>query len=238
MQSFSRAAGVNYWRRVTAFSETEQTGADREREYVSTTMESVDDLRYARNLPLSAACSRRGHRRSRGLEFLLEQQLESARSVTETQLRTSMSPAKGPPDGDRSAGAGRITSPTVDDRTRPRKFLFVDDNFAFAENMAEIVELAGYGATCAASAEEAIGVVARGDICAIVTDFRLPGLDGIDLVETIRRSGCGIPVAILTAYASESVIERARRLGIDHVLSKPIDPQHVVRLVSEFSGSG
>ena len=124
------------------------------------------------------------------------------------------------------------------DGTKLCKLLFVDDNLAFAENMAEIVETAGYVATCAASAEEAIDCVARGDIGGMVTDFRLPGLDGIDLVEAIRRSGCGIPVAILTAYASDAVIERAKRLGIDHVLSKPIDPRQVVRLVSEFCRDG
>ena len=120
------------------------------------------------------------------------------------------------------------------DGTKLRKFLFVDDNLAFAENMAEIAETAGYKTTCAASAEEAIDHVARGDIGGMVTDFRLPGLDGIDLVEAIRRTGCGIPVAIVTAYASDAVIERAKRIGIDYVLSKPIDPLQVVRLVSEF----
>jgi hypothetical protein len=71
-----------------------------------------------------------------------------------------------------ASGAGRVQLVAPAGR-----ILFVDDNMALAENLAEIVEKSGYEAAIAASAEAAIDLVAA------------RGVSGIGLIETVRRSG-------------------------------------------------
>lgn len=129
-----------------------------------------------------------------------------------------------------SVGTGLDTSR----RRAGQKILFVDDNTPFAENMAELAEGAGYEATIVGSAEAAIHRVGNGDIFGIVTDFRLPGLDGIDMIEGLRRSGCAAPVAVLTAHVDDQLVERAARMGVRQILAKPIQALQLIRLVVEF----
>jgi CheY-like chemotaxis protein len=104
-----------------------------------------------------------------------------------------------------------------------RRVLIVDDNVALAENIAEILELAGYLGEIAGSAEEALPRALAGDISFIVTDFRLPGLDGAQLIKTLRQQGRTVRAVIISAYSDEGTISAAREAGVDDFIAKPVD---------------
>ncbi len=57
----------------------------------------------------------------------------------------------------------------------------------------------------------------------IVTDIRMPGLDGMQILESVRARGWTTPVVLMTAYADEGLEKRALELGADAFLSKPVD---------------
>lgn len=57
----------------------------------------------------------------------------------------------------------------------------------------------------------------------VVSDVRMPNLDGLELVLRLRDEGCEVPVVLVSAFADAPTIERAKRLGVAHVLSKPFD---------------
>lgn len=102
--------------------------------------------------------------------------------------------------------------------------LIVDDHRPLAENLAEILEESGFDAVVLDSAEAAIqgrDVRARADL--IVTDFKLPGLNGSDLIRTLRSEGVRTPALVISAYTDEKILEDVRAAGVAAFLPKPVD---------------
>ncbi len=102
------------------------------------------------------------------------------------------------------------------------RVLVVDDQIALAENIAEVLQGVGFQTDVAASAEEALARVAQGGITAVVTDFKLPGASGAQLIEDLRRRGERMPVLMMSAYTDEGTIDRSRTAGAWLFLPKPV----------------
>jgi DNA-binding NtrC family response regulator len=115
------------------------------------------------------------------------------------------------------------------------KILIVDDHLDLAENLAEILADAGYEAVTAASAEEGLERIAAGGIVGLITDYRLPGLNGVQLIQEARRRCGPLPTVVMSAYADDETIERARAAGAADVLSKPVALDRLLALVAGMS---
>jgi CheY-like chemotaxis protein len=113
-----------------------------------------------------------------------------------------------------------------------RNALVVDDNAALAENIVEILELAGYIVWSAASAEEALPKALAGQVAFIVTDYRLPGLNGAELIKSVRRYGQKVRAVIISANSDEGAITEAYEAGISDFIPKPIDFARLTRVLA------
>jgi len=102
-----------------------------------------------------------------------------------------------------------------------RRYLFVDDNVEFAENLVEILGDCGADCEMASGGAEAIERVKGTRFDAIVTDMRMPGMGGAAVVHEVRRVDPGLPAVVLTAHAGDADLELARREGLLAVLAKP-----------------
>jgi len=100
--------------------------------------------------------------------------------------------------------------------------LVVDDQVELAENIAEVLQGVGFETEVAGTAEAALERIARGGITAVVTDYKLPGQTGAQLIEELRRRGLRIPVLMMSAYTDEMTIDRARAAGAWLFLPKPV----------------
>jgi DNA-binding NtrC family response regulator len=114
------------------------------------------------------------------------------------------------------------------------KILVVDDHIALAENLAEVLESAGYEAAVADSAEAALVRLDIGDIGALITDFKLPGRNGAELITELRRRGSHIPAVVMSAFTDDDTLERARSAGALDVLAKPLDFPQFFAVVEEM----
>ncbi len=114
-----------------------------------------------------------------------------------------------------------------------RKFLFVDDNRALGENLAEIVSDQGDTATVAASGAEALDLARASQFDALVTDMRMPVMNGAKLVHEIRRIDPGLPAVVITAYTGDADLEDARREGLLAILQKPVPVERLLRLLKQ-----
>jgi DNA-binding NtrC family response regulator len=114
------------------------------------------------------------------------------------------------------------------------KILVVDDHVALAENLAEILESAGYDAAVADSAEAALVRLESGDIGAVITDFKLPGRNGAELITELRRRGSHIPAVVMSAFTDDATLHRARVAGALEVLAKPLDFRKFFAVVEEM----
>jgi CheY-like chemotaxis protein len=115
--------------------------------------------------------------------------------------------------------------------------LVVDDNIELAENLAEILAGAGYESAVAASAEAARDLIRAGNIAAVLTDFRLPGKNGAELIGELRDAGVDIPVAVMSAYTDPALLERAEEAGAVDVFPKPVDITRLISLIGALGGS-
>lgn len=120
-----------------------------------------------------------------------------------------------------------------------RKYLLVDDNVAFAENLAEIIGDAGDAeAMVAESGQRAIELAGAHRFDALVSDMRMPVMNGAELVHQIRRVDPGLPAIVVTAYTADDDLAAARQEGLLAVLPKPVPVPRLVELLSSARREG
>jgi two-component system response regulator HydG len=113
--------------------------------------------------------------------------------------------------------------PSSTDSSPRARVLVVDDELSMAETVADGLAERGYDAVaCGSSAQAAQLLEARdAPFDAVVTDLRMPGIDGLEMLSIARRSDPSRPVIVMTAYSAiDSAIESIRR-GAYHYLTKP-----------------
>ncbi len=118
-----------------------------------------------------------------------------------------------------------------------RRLLVVDDDEVFLRPLHRTLELKGYEVLPVQSAEEALDTLKSEDVDLVLTDRRLPGMDGIGLVRQIKADHPDLAIVVMTAYGSiESAVE-AMRLGAEDYLVKPFETAEmllVIRRAMEF----
>jgi two-component system response regulator HydG len=104
---------------------------------------------------------------------------------------------------------------------RKGRIFVVDDDRALAETLSEGLVDHGYEAIAITSSQEAARRLASEEVDALVTDLRMPEVDGLGLLERSRRGAPDRPVIVMTAYSAvETAIESIRR-GAAHYMTKP-----------------
>ena len=99
--------------------------------------------------------------------------------------------------------------------------LIVDDNLEMARTLADGLSDNGYDATAVSAGGEAIVRLEAGGVDAVVTDLRMPNIDGLAVLEASRRLDPARPVIIMTAFSAiDTAVESIRR-GANHYLTKP-----------------
>jgi signal transduction histidine kinase len=77
---------------------------------------------------------------------------------------------------------------------------------------------------CARDGQEALELFGQVRPAIVVTDIQMPRLDGLGLIEAIRRTAGPVPVVLMTAFEQVSYLQRAIELGVDKYITKPPDP--------------
>ena len=109
------------------------------------------------------------------------------------------------------------------------RVLIVDDDVAVTTVLAGIVAQEGWHPLIAHDAHEALAVIGEADV--VVSDVRMPGMDGMALLQTLVGSHPDIPVVMLTAHGTVSLAVEAMKLGAADFLLKPFERDAVVYAV-------
>ena len=112
------------------------------------------------------------------------------------------------------------------------KVLVVDDEQGMREFLTVLLEKQGHRVTAAADGERALQLVAEQPPDLVISDLRMPNVDGIGLLAGIRKQHPELPVILITAYASSDSAIQAMRLGADDYITKPFRIEEI-RLVVE-----
>jgi DNA-binding NtrC family response regulator len=110
--------------------------------------------------------------------------------------------------------------------------LVVDDERNMRRSLENVLSDEGYAARVAESAEEALGFMASAEFFMVITDARLGGMSGYELLKKIHERKPDLPVLMLTAYATPKLAVEAIRSGAIDYLSKPFAPEELLHAVA------
>jgi chemosensory pili system protein ChpA (sensor histidine kinase/response regulator) len=118
----------------------------------------------------------------------------------------------------------------------PRRVLLVDDSLSVRKFVGQMLERAGLAVTTANDGADALARLTDAPFRVLVTDLEMPRVNGYELVEAIRRRPGlrDLPVIVLTTRAGDKHASLARRLGVQHYVTKPVDEHAFVRLVESL----
>ncbi|HEV8041206.1 MAG TPA: response regulator [Bryobacteraceae bacterium] len=107
----------------------------------------------------------------------------------------------------------------------------VDDDFRLRESLKSLVESAGYAAAVYSSAEEFLRSGALAGATCLVTDVRMPGMNGIELQRRIRLDRPELPVIFISAHQDDEAREQALEDGAIRFLYKPFDGAELLGVI-------
>lgn len=122
--------------------------------------------------------------------------------------------------------------------TDPTTVLVVEDEVLLLMLVAETLRDAGFAVHEAGDGETALSILRNTpEIAALVTDIRMPGMNGFELTAAARAMNPGLKVLLMTGYSREDLPQSIADVGID-LLRKPFDVDDVPNLVNRLLGSG
>ena len=115
--------------------------------------------------------------------------------------------------------------------------LVVDDDQDVLEMADCFFRKAGIDVQCAESGEKALEKILITSFSAIITDFNMPGMNGVELAEKVRIIAPSIPIFMTTGRPSKELSDLAAQAGIRTILPKPLHLETLLNLVNEVMPS-
>jgi two-component system response regulator HydG len=118
--------------------------------------------------------------------------------------------------------------------TAAARILVVDDDATFRMTTSALLEADGHEVEAAADGAEAVEKLGARHFDLVLLDVRMPGIDGLALVEVLRLRGNDVPILMISGFGTVERAVRALHLGADDFLSKPVEPDLLSARVSEL----
>jgi excisionase family DNA binding protein len=188
-------------------------------EYLQVNARTVYRLVKAGKLP-AVRVGRQWRFRKRDIDSWLENRNRhtvSAPAVPVTAVREARQPQQYDPHG------------------RP-KVLVVDDEENVRKLLVKALSVADYDVDAASDGPTALDQLRKTDYQLLVTDLRLPGMDGLEIVRQARRSHLDVPVVIITGHSDEDTAIEAANLGVRGYLKKPLKMHTVMEAAARILG--
>ena len=143
------------------------------------------------------------------------------------------------------SGAGRVAArgavspapPSREPAVATRRVLLVDDSVSVRRFVGHMLEKGGFEVLTANDGGEALERLVDTTVDVVITDLEMPRVNGYELIENLKRrpSTREVPVVVLTTRAGEKHWALARRLGVRHYVTKPVDEETFVRLITNVA---
>ncbi len=120
---------------------------------------------------------------------------------------------------------------------RKKRILAVDDDGLVRRSLEILLRDAGFEPTVASGGQEALGFLTQRHFDLLITDIRMPGMDGLQVIRAVRdycqeMKKDPIPEIVLTAYNDEAVRQSAVRLGVKEFLLKPFKIDEFLKVLA------
>ncbi|MCC8978965.1 response regulator FixJ [Bradyrhizobium acaciae] len=119
-----------------------------------------------------------------------------------------------------------------------RRILVIDDDAAMRDSLAFLLDVKGF---CVATYETASGFVgdaARGPVDCIVSDIRMPGMSGLELVRKLKADRVDCPVILITGHGDVTLAVEAMKAGAVDFIEKPFEDEVLLRAIDSALEAG
>lgn len=113
------------------------------------------------------------------------------------------------------------------------RILIVDDQLGIRLLLKEILQKEGYSTFQAANGYQAIEITKKENPDLVLLDMRLPEMNGIEILQELKKISPDIRVIIMTAYGEQELIDTAKNIGILDYITKPFEIEEIRRIVEE-----
>lgn len=103
------------------------------------------------------------------------------------------------------------------------KILLVDDNTSYLHLLSTLLESKGFAVTIATNANSALENLTKSGFGMLLTDYNMPGMNGIELSVKVKQQYPDIYILMITADITSDLVEAAANAGISQIISKPIN---------------
>jgi DNA-binding NtrC family response regulator len=111
----------------------------------------------------------------------------------------------------------------------PQRILVVDDELDMLMLLRMMIEdSTDYEVETTNNASEALKIVTEKDINLVISDLKMPGLDGMELFDELKEIRSDIPVIIITAYGSLEIADEAMKKGVADFITKPFRKDNIL----------
>lgn len=112
-----------------------------------------------------------------------------------------------------------------------RRVLVVDDEYGVRSGIRQILEIEGYAVDDVGTGREALALLSAHSYDVALLDYRLPDMDGLSILQSIKTSDIDVSTCMITAYANIDTAVAATRQGVDFFLPKPFLPDDLLGVV-------
>jgi two-component system response regulator FixJ len=116
----------------------------------------------------------------------------------------------------------------------PLNIAIIDDDAAVLDSLRLYFNGQGHATACFATAQEFVGALDRGDrFDCVVSDVRMPGLSGIELVRRLRTGGHATPIILITGHGDVDMAVAAIKVGAFDFIEKPFDESRLLASIRD-----
>ena len=113
------------------------------------------------------------------------------------------------------------------------KILVVDDDKDMCSVISTVLKEEGYKVDKVYDGGQAIKKINARGYNLMILDYKLPDMDGIDVLKEVRKAEPALKIIMISAYGSPSIKSMAKKLGVYRFLDKPFDVKRLVRVVKD-----
>ncbi|MDZ7267043.1 MAG: sigma-54 dependent transcriptional regulator [candidate division KSB1 bacterium] len=115
------------------------------------------------------------------------------------------------------------------------KLVIIEDNAAMREGLEQVARRQGHEVTAFERAEDALRALSAAPADLIISDYRLPGMNGLELLEKVRALRPGCEVMVVTAFGSIELAVQAMQKGAADFITKPVSPEELTLKLEHFT---
>jgi two-component system response regulator HydG len=114
------------------------------------------------------------------------------------------------------------------------RILIVDDDTNMAKTTAAVLRIKGYGAETAYSGSEALDKMVEDSFDCLLSDIKMPGINGVELYRAIKVQRPRLPCILMTGYSSDNLVQEGLREGALAVLTKPVKIEKMLAMLAQI----